>query len=107
MEFDEFSFHFYRDPNDPSIYFLFVTDIEEEKNEITFKIRKIANIFNEKYSEILENFNGNISRFDSFGTMLIEMKLAQKNCGGHSECIGCPNSDLDSRILRAFLDSQK
>jgi hypothetical protein len=107
MEFDKFIFHFYRNSNDPRTFYLFVTDIEEEKREIKFKIQRIAKIFNEKYSEVLENFNGNISQFDSFGQILIEMNLAQKNCGGHPECVGCPNSDLNSRIIKAFIDSQK
>lgn len=104
MEFEDYIFHFLRDPDFPEIFYCLVTDIEDDKNEISFKIKKIASIFKEKYGDTLKEFTHEISQYRNFGNILIDMHLAQKNCGGQPECVGCPNSDLNSRIVNAMFD---
>ncbi len=88
------------------LYF-FIADTNEDPKKINFKIKKIASLFNEMYSEFLQDFTGEVSRFNDFKDVLIDMNLAQRNCGGRPECEGCPNSDKTNIVLNNFKEDKK
>ncbi|GAG54257.1 unnamed protein product, partial [marine sediment metagenome] len=98
MNFEEIALHFFKDPNDPNIFYVIVTDVDDDFEEINFKIHRIAEIFNQNYKTILEDFHGYVSPFRNFGDILISMNLAEKNCGGGSECEGCAHNNDFSDI---------
>jgi len=96
--YEKIALHFYKDPYDPNIFYVIVTDINDDLEEINFKIHRIAEIFDKNYKDNLQDFHGNISPFRNFGDILIEMNLAEKNCGGGSECEGCSHNEEFSEI---------
>jgi len=83
LNFEEIALHFYKDIIDPN----------DDKDEINFKIQRIAEIFNQNYESILKDFHGFVGPFRNFGDILISMNLAEKNCGGGSECEGCSHNN--------------
>jgi len=92
MNFEEIALHFFKDINDPNIFYVIVSDVDDDLEEINFKIHRIAEIFNQNYKTILEDFHGYVGPFRNFGDILISMNLAEKNCGGGSECEGCSHN---------------
>ena len=107
VNFEKIAFHFYKDPYDPNIFYVIVTDINDDLEEIKFKIHRIAEIFDQSYKETLEEFYGNIGPFRNFGDILISMNLAEKNCGGGSECEGCSHNEEFSEIGKIFEVKEK
>ena len=93
LNFEEIALHFYKDIIDPNIFYVIVTDVDDDKDEINFKIQRIAEIFNRNYESILKDFHGFVGPFMNFGDILISMNLAEKNCGGGSECEGCSHNN--------------
>lgn len=98
LNFEKIAFHFYRDPFDSNMFYVVVTDVDDDLNEINFKIHRIAEIFDKNYKDYLQEFHGNIVPFRNFGDILVNMNLAERNCGGGSECEGCANSNQFSEI---------
>lgn len=70
------------------MFYVVVTDVDDDLEEINFKIHRIAEIFVDNYKSNLQEFHGNIVPFRKFGEILIDMKIAERNCGGGSECEG-------------------
>ena len=93
LNYEVIALHFYKDPNDSNIFYVIVTDIDDDKDDINFKIHRIAEIFNQNYKDNLKEFWGNVVPFRNFGEILISMNLAEKNCGGGSECEGCSHNN--------------
>ena len=106
LNFEEIALHFYKDPNDPNIFYVIVSDADDNRDEINFKIHRIAEIFDQNYKEYLQEFNGNIVPFRNFGEILINMNLAEKNCGGGSECEDCSHNN-DFSDLGKVLENKK
>jgi len=102
INFEDFTIYIYKDPNEKKLLYILITDIEDDPNQIQFKLEKIASLFKTKYGKYFNNFRGNISYFETFSDILIEMNVAQKNCGGYSECIECPNREKYNRIYQAL-----
>ncbi|MBY9019809.1 MAG: hypothetical protein KGD67_02045 [Candidatus Lokiarchaeota archaeon] len=102
LNFEEIALHFYKDPSDPNIYYVIVTDIDDDMDEINFKIHRIAEIFEQNYKDNIQDFFGNIAPFRDFGDILINMNLAEKNCGGGSECEGCSHNNDISDLGKVF-----
>ena len=102
INFESYIFHFYNDNHSINKTFILIADSEENKSMVNFKIKKIASLFNEKYAVALSNFIGEVSQFNDFKQVLIEMNLAQKNCGGRPECVGCPNSAKSHKLLNLY-----
>ncbi|MBY9020516.1 MAG: hypothetical protein KGD67_05620 [Candidatus Lokiarchaeota archaeon] len=75
-----------------------VTDVDDDLEEIDFKIHRIAEIFDKNYKDYLQEFHGNIVPFRNFRDILINMNIAQRNCGGGSECEECAHNDDLSEI---------
>lgn len=69
-----------------------ICDKNDTSEIISVKIKKVSEIFENEYTSHIKNFNGNITPFDNFGNILIDLNITQKNCGGRPECAGCPNS---------------
>lgn len=107
LNFEKISFHFYKDPYDPNIFYVIVTDIDDELEEIKFKIHRIAEIFDQNYKDTLQEFYGNLAPFRDFGDILISMNLAQRNCGGGSECEGCTHNKDFSEIGKVIEVKEK
>ncbi|NVM37822.1 MAG: hypothetical protein HWN81_19680 [Candidatus Lokiarchaeota archaeon] len=102
LNFEKIAFHFYRDPNDSNIFYVVVTDVDDNLEGNNFKIHRIAEIFDKTYKNYLQEFHGNIVPFRTFGDILIDMNIAQRNCGGGSECEGCTHNDDFSEIGSIF-----
>ncbi len=77
--------------NDKRIYTI-ICDSTDDIQAMEVKAEKISEIFENEYKEELERFEGDISYFEGFGNLLLDLKITQKNCGGRPECDGCPNS---------------
>ena len=107
INFEEYIFHFYKDSNSINNLYVFITDSEEDEEVVNFKINKIASLFYNRYSEVLKQFDGEINQFNDFKKTLLEMNLAQKNCGGRPECTGCTNSTKQHAILNSFENDKK
>jgi len=107
ISFDEYNFHFYKDIKIENLLYILVCDQDDDKDTIKFKIEKIAELFNQNYDDEITRFKGDIEVFDKFSNILIEMNIAQKNCGGRPECEGCPNSEKTSKIINAFKENPK
>ncbi len=105
INFEDYIFHFYKDQR--NLLHVFISEPDDDIEVINFKIRRIASLFVEMYSTILQEYNGEISRFNDFGNILIDMNLTQKNCGGRPECEGCPNSVKTLKVLDAFKEKKK
>ena len=104
LNFEEITLHFYKDPRDIHMFYVIVTDVEDEIDEINFKIHRIAEIFNQNYEPILLDFHGNVYPFKNFGDILVNMNITERKCGGGSECEDCPHSEEFSEIGRIFED---
>lgn len=98
LNFEKIVFHFYRDPFDSNMFYVVVTDVDDDLEEINFKIHRIAEIFDKNYKDYLQEFHGNIVPFRNFGDILVSMNLAERNCGGGSECEECANNNQLSEI---------
>jgi len=77
--------------NKERIYAILYENTDDPKVMQT-RLQRIIELFDNTYEKELKEFNGDVSKFDKFGEKLIELKMAQKNCGGRPECKGCPNS---------------
>lgn len=89
------------------LLFIAITDISDDINVIKSKLGKVANLFIERYDKILVNYSGEITKFRDFGDILIELEIAQKNCGEHSDCIDCPNRILTSPTFSDIIELEK
>ncbi|MFX1257969.1 MAG: Rab family GTPase [Promethearchaeota archaeon] len=107
IAFENFIVHFYKNSNYPSLLFVIVTDLNFNPNEINCKICKIVSAFLNQYKSSINNFNGEVSVFKPFEKRLIEMKIAEKNCGSPNECINCPFSTEKSQIIHIIKKNEK
>ena len=98
INFEELVFHFYREPEDSSLLYLIVANRDDKDDSINIKIQRIADLFYNKYSKVLEGFNGIVNPFYTFGDTLVEMKIADTDCGNGPECSKCPNAKKSSKI---------
>jgi len=73
------------------LLYIVISDISDGINVIKSKLNKISKLFNDKYNLILENYSGEISQFKDFRNILLDMNLAQINCGEHPDCNDCEN----------------
>ena len=107
MTFDDYVFHFLKQISGSHLLYVLVSEEGDEMEEIEFKMNKIADLFHERYSSVMEDFCGEVSRFEEFKQLLLDMNLAQKNCGGRPECDGCPNSSNVAHFLESFQKKKK
>jgi hypothetical protein len=91
---------------------LFVISFDDDfMNENAVKLDRIADIFLEVYSHYLTD-SGNPSGFPDtteFGNLLVELNIAQRNCGGRPLCDGCPNARVlqVDRITESFKTARR
>ena len=76
----------------PNNIFAVLCEKADMNTEIISKAQKISELFETTYSEELCQFNGDVNLFHNFRNQLIELNIAQNNCGGRPECNDCPNS---------------
>jgi hypothetical protein len=107
MTVDEYIFYFLKEEGRSNLLYVFVSEDVDEPDKIQFKMKKIADLFFERYNSVIEDFDGEVSRFRDFKDILIEMNLAKKNCGGRPECEGCPNSSNSAHFLKVFDKKRK
>ncbi len=81
------------------LLYIIVSDIEDSFASISTKLRRIARLFFGEYGKFLVDFSGEITSFDNFKVTLLDLGIAQKNCGKHSECSECPDSYNPNPIL--------
>lgn len=74
------------------IIFLISADDEEIDNN-RLKLERISQMFLENYRQELIDFEKTrvTPDFSEFTTLLLNLNITQKNCGGRPECEGCPN----------------
>jgi len=81
------------------LLYIIVSDLNDSLASISNKLRRIERLFFGEYGKFLIDFNGEISSFDKFKTTLLDLGIAQKNCGKHSECSECPYRNNPNPIL--------
>ncbi len=81
------------------LLYIIVSDLEDSFTTISTKLKKIARLFFGEYGTFLTDFSGEITSFDNFKKTLLNLGIAQKNCGKHSECSECPDSNNPNPIL--------
>jgi hypothetical protein len=81
------------------LLYIIVSDLEDSLSDNTTKLKKIARLFFGEYGKYLVDFSGEITSFDDFKETLLNLEIAQKNCGKHSECSECPDSNNPNLIL--------
>lgn len=102
INFDKITFHFYVDTKISGLFYILVADKDDNQGNINNKIRKIGDLFTQRYFQKIEHFNGNISQFKNFGKILIEKNIAKGNCGENPECDSCPNRNSESKGFEYF-----
>lgn len=107
MTIDKYIFYFLKEEERSNLLYVFVSEEDDDPEKIQFKMKKIADLFFERYDSVIDDFDGEVSRFGAFKQDLIEMNLAKKNCGGRPECKGCPNSSKSAHFLEVFEKEQK
>ncbi|MHA1730960.1 MAG: hypothetical protein ACTSU5_03410 [Promethearchaeota archaeon] len=68
-----------------------ICDASDPEEATKVKVRRIGEMFTERYGAALQGFRGEVGQFDEFADVLVELKITQKNCGGRPECAGCEN----------------
>lgn len=106
INFKNFTFHFYTDSRDKQLFYVIMTDLDYDQNEINCKILRIASLFFDRYSLLLKNFSGDISPFEEFKNRLIEKKIHQKSCGSPQECMNCPYTSKTGQITTEFIENK-
>ena len=89
------------------LLYIAITDITDETNVIKSKLNKVAELFTEKYEINLLNHSGEFTQFRNFSDILIELGIAQRNCGEHSDCSECSNRITTSPTFTEIIDSKK
>jgi len=107
INFENFTFHFSKDSNNPDILYVFVTNNDHDPKDLNCKIHRIASVFINEYGTKLNTFKGEITPFNRFADTLIEMKIAEKNCGDYQNCIMCPFNTKKSQIMIESKENKK
>lgn len=107
INFEDFKFHFLKEENGSNLLLVLVTDLEDDSNNANVKIKQVATLFKKRFQKELNEFKGYTSQFRKFKDLLIEMNIAQENCGGRPECSECPNHEKTSQALNAFKEDRK
>lgn len=102
IDMGDYKFHFFKDNDRFNLLYIFLCENDGHDAEIDFKMKRTADLFITRYEKELKTFYGEISRFENFKNVLLEMKIAKKNCGGRPECEGCPNSSKNLKFLDSF-----
>ena len=106
INYESYTFHFYKDLDFVNTFFIIFADSIDETDEINLKIEEIASLFKEKYFEFIKNFKGNTSHFSDFESILIKKKITQNNCGKHANCEGCPDNTQTCEIFSIFKEKR-
>lgn len=102
IKMEDYIIRYFKDQSELNLLYVFIIENEKKSDEINLKMQRISSLFSERYGDVVLNFDGNVSRFYNFRNDLINMNLAQKNCGGRPECEGCPNSKKSLKFLKMF-----
>ncbi|MGC9780773.1 MAG: hypothetical protein HZR80_16140 [Candidatus Heimdallarchaeota archaeon] len=89
------------------LLYILVSDTSDRMQTIRSKLKKIARLFNEKFGNTVKDFTGEITSFSQFKNTLLELEIAQKNCGKHSECSEYPDKENNSSILDQIIKTEK
>ena len=95
--------HFY---NENRLLFIAISDLEDTQDKILPKLKITAKLFQEKYSDIIEDYSGEISQFNGFRDILLENNITQINCGKNSECSYCSKKDDENSILSEIIQKK-
>ncbi|MBN1329271.1 MAG: hypothetical protein JXA54_07335 [Candidatus Heimdallarchaeota archaeon] len=82
-----------------NLLFVLIADKKDHDNIIDTKLKIIAKLFHEKYNDKIKQFSGEFSQFNSFKDQLIELEIAQYNCGNNSSCEQCEKKDNINVVL--------
>lgn len=107
MTVEDYHFYFYKNGDPLELLYVFICDSDDDSEQIDFKLKKTAELFQDKYAGKVDDFDGEISKFKAFKETLLDMNIAQKNCGGRPECEGCPNSTNVLKFLGSFQKEKK
>jgi len=92
--------HFY---SKDKLLFVAISDLEDTQEKIISKLKLAAKLFLDKYSEILEDYSGEISQFNDFRNLLLENDITQINCGKYTQCSYCQNKDNENTIISEII----
>ncbi len=86
----------------------FILDFDEELESAKEKMEKTIKLFNERLGHEADSFHGHDTmQFESFRDLLLEKKIAQKNCGERQDCEDCPNCKNSETFLEKLRKFKK
>ncbi len=77
---------------------LFAIAVEDEPPEdAKVSLTRIADLFLERYGSIVHDVRegDDLSMFQNFPNILVELGVAQTSCGKYPECEGCPDAEKE------------
>ncbi len=89
IRFEHLYFMFY-----PLKEFIFLISVDDDlESENRAKLERISDLFIEKYAHDLQNIldTNTAPDFTEFIDLLLDLDIAQNNCGEHPDCEECPN----------------
>jgi hypothetical protein len=86
----------------------FILDSDEELESAKKKMEKAIKLFDERFGHEADSFHGHDTRqFESFRDLLLEKKIAQRNCGEREDCEDCPNCKNSETFLEKLRKFKK
>ncbi|NHJ87809.1 MAG: hypothetical protein FK734_20270 [Asgard group archaeon] len=85
------------------LLFVAISDTTDHENSISTKLKVIAKMFHQEFGSKLKQFTGEYSIFKSFKDQLIELGIAQYNCGENSLCEQCEKRNNVNVVLYEIL----
>jgi len=107
IDFEDFKFFLFRDPEMNNLLFVLVSDLDDDPQVLSNKIKRIACLFKEAHLKDVKNFHGKLNLFDDFANRLVETDLTELTCGKHENCEECPYRDKNSEILEMLKEDDK
>jgi small GTP-binding protein len=106
INFESYTFHFYKDLDEYGLIYVLVSDKEYNIKEINCKIRKIASKFTRSHANNIDKYKGRLDYFDSFHHILKKINIDQENCGYEKNCQDCEFNVNKCDIIYKFEGSQ-
>lgn len=78
--------------NHKGVVTAFILDSDAELDSEKEKIEKAVKLFDEEFGREADSFHGrDTAQFGTYRNLLLDEKIAAKNCGKNEDCGDCPN----------------
>lgn len=90
-----------------NLLFVIIADKSDVQEKNNTKLQIIAKLFFEKFSDQIKHFSGEYSQFNGFKNQLINLGIAQYNCGKNSNCKQCEKKDDVNLVLAEIINESE